>query len=33
MFLDVVVTPLFENGQKPLGAAVSFIDVTRVNAA
>jgi two-component system CheB/CheR fusion protein len=30
MFLDVVVTPLFENGQKPLGAAVSFIDVTRV---
>jgi two-component system CheB/CheR fusion protein len=29
LFLDVVVTPLFENGQKPLGAAVSFIDVTR----
>jgi len=27
--LDVVVTPLFEDGQKPLGAAVSFIDVTR----
>lgn len=32
LFLDVVVTPLFEDGQKPdgpLGAAVSFIDVTR----
>ena len=27
--LEVVVTPLFENGQRPLGAAVSFIDVTR----
>ena len=28
-FLDVVVAPLFEDGQKPLGAAVTFIDVTR----
>jgi PAS domain S-box-containing protein len=28
-FLDVVVTPLFADGQKPLGAAVSFLDVTR----
>jgi two-component system CheB/CheR fusion protein len=28
-FLDVVVAPLFEDGLKPLGAAVSFIDVTR----
>lgn len=30
LFLDVVVTPLFGDRQKPLGAAVSFIDVTRV---
>lgn len=34
LFLDVVVTPLFEDGQKPerqqpLGAALSFVDVTR----
>ena len=28
-FLDVVVAPLLEDGQKPIGAAVSFIDVTR----
>ena len=28
-YLDVVVAPLFEDGQKPLGAAVTFIDVTR----
>jgi two-component system, chemotaxis family, CheB/CheR fusion protein len=28
-FLDVVVAPLFEDGHKPLGAAVSFLDVTR----
>jgi two-component system CheB/CheR fusion protein len=28
-FLDIVVTPLFDEGHKPLGAAVSFIDVTR----
>ena len=28
-YLDVVVAPLFDDGQKPLGAAVSFIDVTR----
>jgi two-component system, chemotaxis family, CheB/CheR fusion protein len=28
-FLDVVVAPLFEDGQRPLGAAVSFLDVTR----
>ncbi|HJT62522.1 MAG TPA: CheR family methyltransferase [Burkholderiales bacterium] len=28
-FLDVVVTPLFADGHKPLGAAISFIDVTR----
>jgi two-component system CheB/CheR fusion protein len=28
-FLDVVVAPLFDDGQKPLGAAVTFIDVTR----
>jgi two-component system CheB/CheR fusion protein len=28
-YLDVVVAPLFEDGQRPLGAAVSFIDVTR----
>ncbi len=28
-FLDVVVAPLLDDGQKPLGAAVSFIDVTR----
>jgi hypothetical protein len=31
VFLDVVVTPLLEegHGRKPLGAAVSFVDVTR----
>jgi two-component system CheB/CheR fusion protein len=29
-YLDVMVTPLFEDGNKPLGAAVSFLDVTRV---
>jgi two-component system, chemotaxis family, CheB/CheR fusion protein len=29
LFFDVLVTPLLEDGQKPLGAAVSFIDVTR----
>jgi two-component system CheB/CheR fusion protein len=28
-YLDVVVAPLFESGQKPLGAAISFMDVTR----
>jgi two-component system, chemotaxis family, CheB/CheR fusion protein len=28
-FLDVVATPLFADGHKPLGAAVSFLDVTR----
>jgi two-component system CheB/CheR fusion protein len=28
-FLDVVVAPLFEDGHKPLGAAISFLDVTR----
>jgi two-component system, chemotaxis family, CheB/CheR fusion protein len=27
-FLDVVVAPLFDDGHKPLGASVSFIDVT-----
>jgi two-component system CheB/CheR fusion protein len=28
-FLDVMVAPLYEDGQKPIGAAISFIDVTR----
>jgi two-component system CheB/CheR fusion protein len=28
-YLDVIVAPLFEDGQKPLGAAVSFLDITR----
>jgi len=29
-YLDVVVAPLFEDGAKPLGASVAFVDVTRV---
>jgi two-component system CheB/CheR fusion protein len=28
-YLDVVVAPLYDDGQKPMGAAVSFVDVTR----
>ena len=28
-YFDVVVAPLYDDGQKPLGAAVSFVDVTR----
>ncbi|HVJ22786.1 MAG TPA: CheR family methyltransferase, partial [Burkholderiales bacterium] len=28
-YLDIIVAPLFEDGQKPLGTSVSFIDVTR----
>jgi two-component system, chemotaxis family, CheB/CheR fusion protein len=28
-YLDLIVTPLYEDGQKPLGTSVSFIDVTR----
>jgi two-component system, chemotaxis family, CheB/CheR fusion protein len=28
-YLDVVVTPLYEDGHKPLGASISFLDVTR----
>jgi two-component system CheB/CheR fusion protein len=28
-YLDIVVTPLYEDGQKPLGTSISFVDVTR----
>jgi two-component system CheB/CheR fusion protein len=28
-YFDVVVAPLYEDGQKPLGVAVSFVDVTQ----
>jgi two-component system, chemotaxis family, CheB/CheR fusion protein len=28
-YLDVIVAPLFEDGQKPLGAAITFLDITR----
>jgi two-component system CheB/CheR fusion protein len=28
-YLDIVVAPLYDDGQKPLGAAISFVDVTR----
>jgi two-component system, chemotaxis family, CheB/CheR fusion protein len=28
-YFDVVVAPLYDDGQRPLGAAISFLDVTR----
>jgi two-component system CheB/CheR fusion protein len=28
-YFDVLVTPLYDDGQRPVGAAISFLDVTR----